>query len=108
LLGAKFTSVTEALLLGTAFTAALQGAVVGISFAVVGFQPALLWGFLTACASVLPLFGSAILWLPGGIFLLLQDRPGAALFVGLVGAIIASNLDTVVRLLVYRREFIRC
>lgn len=102
-LAARFVSVTEALLIGTAFTAALQGTVVGIAFAIVGLQPAVLWGFVTACASVQPLLGSALVWLPGSIILLLQHRPGAALFVGVMGAGVASNIDNVVRLFIYRR-----
>lgn len=102
-LAARFASVTEALLLGTALTAALQGTVVGIAFAIVGLQPAVLWGFVTACASVQPLLGSALVWLPGSIVLLVQHRPGAALLVGVTGAGVASNIDNVVRLFIYRR-----
>jgi predicted PurR-regulated permease PerM len=102
-LAARFVSVTEALLLGTALTASLQGTVVGIAFAIVGLQPAVLWGFVTACASVQPLLGSALVWLPGSIILLFQHRPGAALFVGATGAGLASNIDNVVRLFIYRR-----
>ena len=102
-LAARFATVTDALLLGTAFTAVLQGTVVGIAFALVGLQPAVLWGFLTACVSVQPLLGSALVWLPGTIILLLQHRLGAALFLGVAGAGLASNIDNVVRLFVYRR-----
>lgn len=102
-LAARFASVTEALLIGTAFTAALQGTVVGASFAVVGLQPALLWGFVTACTSLFPLVGSALVWLPGVVILVLQHRMGAALFVGIMGAGVASNLDNVVRIFVYKR-----
>ena len=103
LIVARFASVTEALLLGTVLTAALQGTIVGIGFALVGLHPAVLWGFLTACASVMPVFGSATIWLPGIIVLLLDHRPGAALVLAALGAGLASNIDNVVRPLVYRR-----
>ena len=103
LLASRFSAVTEALLIGTAFTASLQGTVVGIGFAIVGLQPAVLWGFVTACVSVLPFLGSALVWLPGVGYLLLEHRPAAALFLAVVGAGVASNLDNVVRLFVYRR-----
>ena len=103
LIVARFASVTEALLLGTVLTAALQGTIVGIGFAIVGLQPAVLWGFLTACASVMPVFGSATVWLPGIVVLLLDHRPGAALVLAVLGAGLASNIDNVVRPLVYRR-----
>lgn len=103
LLAARFAAVTEALLLGTVLTAVLQGAVVGVGFALVGLHPAVLWGFVTACVSVLPLFGSALVWLPGVVILLFDHRPGAALGLAVLGGGIASNLDNVVRLLLYRR-----
>jgi predicted PurR-regulated permease PerM len=103
LLAARFVDVTEALLLGIVLTAALQGTLIGVAFAIVGLAPAVLWGFVTACVSVLPLFGSALVWLPGTVALLVGHRPGAALFMLIVGAGLASNLDNLLRPLVYRR-----
>jgi predicted PurR-regulated permease PerM len=103
LLAARFVEVTEALLLGTFFTAVLQGTIVGIAFALIGFHPAAVWGFVTACVSVLPLLGSALVWLPGVAILLIQHRVGAAIILGILGGGLASNIDNVVRLLVYRR-----
>jgi predicted PurR-regulated permease PerM len=103
LLAARFATVTEALLLGTAMAAALQGLVVGASFAIVGLHPPALWGFITACVSILPLFGSALVWLPGVVILLLDHRPGAATFLLIAGGGVASNIDNLARLLVFRR-----
>jgi predicted PurR-regulated permease PerM len=102
-LAARFVEVTEALLLGTVFTAILQGAIIGFAFALIGFRPAAVWGFVTACVSVLPLLGSALVWLPGVAMLLLQHRVGAAVGLGILGAGLASNIDNVVRLFLYRR-----
>lgn len=102
-LGERFASVTEALLLGTGFTAVLQGIVVGVAFALVGLRSPILWGFVTACASVLPMFGSALVWLPGVAILMLEHRTGAAVVLGALGAGVASNIDNVARLFVYRR-----
>jgi predicted PurR-regulated permease PerM len=102
-LASRFVDVTDALLLGTLLTAVLQGTVVGGAFAIVGLNPPILWGFVTACASVLPVLGSALVWLPGVIVLLVQHRPGAAVFLLVVGAGVASNLDNLARPFVYRR-----
>jgi len=102
LLADKFVAVTEALLLGTVLTAALQGTVVGAGFAIFGLRPAVLWGFVTACVSVLPILGTAIVWVPGVAVLFFNHRPGAAIGLLVVGIGIASNLDNVVRLFVYR------
>ena len=102
MLALRFVDVTDALLLGTLLTAALQGTIVGVGFAVVGFHPAIVWGFVTACGSVLPLLGSALVWLPGTIVLVAQHRPGAAVALLLIG-LFASNIDNLARPFVYRR-----
>jgi len=99
----RFASVTEALLLGTGLTALLQGTVVGLAFAILGFRAPVLWGFVTACVSVLPLLGSALVWLPGVGVLLLAHRTIAAVVLAVLGATVASNIDNVARLVVFRR-----
>jgi predicted PurR-regulated permease PerM len=53
--------------------------------------------------SVLPVLGSALVWGPATVFLLLQQRVGAAIMVAVAGGLVASNVDNVVRLVVYRR-----
>lgn len=102
-LRARFRRVTEAMLLGIALTAALQGLVVGFAFWVVELPQPLFWGLITAFVSVLPVFGSALVWLPGTIVLVADGRYGAAFALLAIGAGIASNIDNVIRPMVYRR-----
>jgi predicted PurR-regulated permease PerM len=102
-LRARFVAVTEAVLLGTVLTAAIQGAIVGAGFALVGLPAPVFWGVVTAGVSVLPLLGSALVWLPGVASLLLGHRYGAAATLAVIGGVLASNLDNVVRLVLFRR-----
>lgn len=102
-LRARFVGVTEAMLLGTFLTAALQGTLVGAAFAVVGLPGAVFWGMVTACAAVLPVLGSALVWLPAAGVLAAGGHYGAAVFMVVAGAVVVSNLDNVVWLVVYRR-----
>lgn len=99
----RFHRVTEAMVLGVVFASVAQGVLVGLGFWALGFPHYLLWGAASAVASVLPIFGSALVWLPGVGVLLAHDRVGAALFLALYGTILVSNVDNVLRLLVYRR-----
>ncbi len=99
----RFKSITEAMLVGTALTAVLQGALIGFGFWVVGLPNAVFWGVITAFTSILPVLGSALVWLPGVVVLLVQQRFGAAIALLIIGALFASNLDNVVRPVVYRR-----
>jgi len=103
LLAQRFRQVTEATLLGTALTSVLQGAVVALGFAVTGLSDPWFWGVVTAVVSVLPVFGSALVWVPGTIALAAQGRYGAALVLAGIGAAVASNIDNVMRLIVNRR-----
>jgi predicted PurR-regulated permease PerM len=91
------------MLLGIALTAALQGLVVGVAFWLVELPQPLFWALITAFVSVLPVFGSALVWLPGTIVLVADGRYGAALALLAIGAGIASNIDNVIRPMVYRR-----
>jgi predicted PurR-regulated permease PerM len=102
-LRSRFSSVTQATLLGIVLTAALQGTVVGLGFWAVGLPRAAFWGVITSFASILPLFGSAIVWAPGAVLLALDGRYGAAAVLVAIGAVVASNVDNVIRPMVYRR-----
>ena len=99
----RFHDVTEAMILGVLATALVQGSVVATAFALVGLPHALFWGFVTGCVSILPVLGSALVWVPGSIVLALGGRYGAAALLFAIGALIAANLDNVVRPFVYRR-----
>jgi predicted PurR-regulated permease PerM len=103
LLRDRFRHVTEATLLGTALTAVLQGIVVALGFAATGLPDALFWGVVTAVVSVFPVLGSAVVWLPGAVALAIQGRYGASVALVALGAIVASNIDNVMRPLVNRR-----
>ena len=99
----RFFSVTEATLLGTLLVATIQGFLVGVGFWIVDLPNALFWGTVTAFASILPVLGSALVWLPAVLVLLAQSRFGAATVLAIIGGGIASNIDNLIRPLVYRR-----
>jgi predicted PurR-regulated permease PerM len=99
----RFFSVTEATLLGTGLVAVIQGSLVGVGFWLVGLPNPLFWGTVTAFASILPVLGSALVWLPAVLVLLGESRYGAAVVMAVIGGVVASNIDNLIRPLVYRR-----
>ena len=103
LLAERFKLVTEAAVLGILATALSQGLTIGIAFWLVGLGNPLLWGAVTALVSILPILGSSLVWVPAVVVLLLSQRPGAALVLGLIGFIVASNVDNVILPVIYRR-----
>jgi len=99
----RFFNVTEATLLGTVLIAIIQGTLVGSGFWLVGLPNPFFWGTATAFASILPVLGTSLVWGPAVLVLLVQNRYGAAITMLVIGAGIASNVDNVIRPLVYRR-----
>lgn len=99
----RFYSLTHATVLGTALTALAQGATIAIAFRLVGLPNAAFWGVVTGFTSILPVLGSAMVWLPAAGVLLMQQRYGAAVVLMLIGGGVTSNIDNVIRPMVYKR-----
>jgi predicted PurR-regulated permease PerM len=99
----RFFNVTQATLLGTVLVATIQGGLVGVGFWMVSLPHPLFWGTVTAFASILPVLGSALVWLPAMLVLLVQARYGSAITMAVIGGVVASNIDNLIRPLVYRR-----
>jgi len=93
----RFTSVTRATLKGTVVIGILQGGLAGVAFAVVGIDAAVFCGTVMAVLSIIPALGSALVWLPASIILVMGGSYlkgiGLALFCGLV----VGSLDNVLR-----------
>ncbi len=99
----KFFDVTIATVLGVVVVAAVQGVLVGIAFAVLGLPNAIVWGSVTAVASVLPLVGSALIWVPAVIILFALGNVGQAVGLAIFGGVVVSNIDNVMRAIVSKR-----
>ena len=93
----KFTSVTRATLKGSLVIGVLQGGLAGIAFFVVGIENAVFWGAIMALLSVVPNIGSALVWFPAAIMLVMQGNVvggvGLIAFCGLV----VGSLDNLLR-----------
>jgi len=99
----RFRDVTRATVLGIGATALLQAVIVGAGFALVGLSHAVLWGTVCGVVSVLPILGSSLVWIPGVLVLLLNHDYTAAIALGLIGFVVASNVDNIVRPVIFRR-----
>ena len=99
----KFYEVTMATVLGVVVVAIAQGLLVGIAFAVLGLPNPIVWGTVTAIASVLPLVGSALVWLPGAIVLFATGHVGQAIGLSIFGGVVVSNIDNIMRPIVSKR-----
>jgi predicted PurR-regulated permease PerM len=98
-----FYSVTQATLIGTFATAIAQGTLIGLAFLLVGLSDPLVWGSMAAFASILPVLGTGLVWMPAVLVLFFQERYGAMVVMLIVGWLLASNIDNLIRPMVYKR-----
>jgi predicted PurR-regulated permease PerM len=89
-------AVTRAIVFGTTVTAMLQGLFLGIGWAIAGLPSPVVFGVLAALLSLLPVGGSALVWIPAVIWLFLDKHWGWGIFLLVWGSGI-SMLDNVVR-----------
>jgi predicted PurR-regulated permease PerM len=77
--------------------ASLQGAIGGLTMALLGFTAPVFWGVVMALLSLLPLVGSALVWGPAAIYLLVTGSVVKGLILAGIGAGVVSMVDNVVR-----------
>ena len=98
----RFRSVTLATVIGTGVTALVSGVLIGFGFWVTGLSNPVFWGVVTVVFAILPVVGSALIWVPGAISLFLNGRIGAAIVLLVIG-VLAGQVDTPMRPWVYRK-----
>ena len=97
LLLTHLSNVTQAIVLGSLVTALAQGTLVGIAFALVGLPSAVVFAVLATLASIIPLVGTTIVWVPAALYLGLTGRWGASLFMVIWSVAVVSSADNVIR-----------
>jgi predicted PurR-regulated permease PerM len=88
--------VAKSVLLGTFATALCQGVIGGIGLAIVGI-PALFWGTVMAFASLIPIIGTGLVWVPAVGYLLILGQWKWGLFLTLWCALILGSVDNFLR-----------
>ncbi len=93
----RFTSVARATIKGTLIIGIMQGAICGIAFAIAGIQGPVFWGSVMAVMSIIPAFGTAIIWIPALVILALTGHFGGVVILAVLCGAVAGNLDNVLR-----------
>ncbi len=93
----RFTSVARATIKGSLIIGILQGAICGIAFAFAGIEGPVFWGFLMAVMSIIPAFGTAIVWFPALIILALFGNFTGVIILIILCGVVAGNMDNIIR-----------
>ena len=89
--------VTRAVFMGIGLTAIVQGLLLGTGFAIAGLPSPLVFGVLGALFALVPVVGTAIIWVPGVLWLVAQGQPGHALFMAGWGILVVGSVDNFLR-----------
>ncbi|MDR3554919.1 MAG: AI-2E family transporter [Syntrophobacteraceae bacterium] len=88
--------VAKSVLLGTFLTAVCQGFVGGAALQILGF-PGLFWGTLMALASLIPIVGCYLVWVPIAVYLAILGEMKSAIFLSVWSAVLLGIIDNFLR-----------
>lgn len=97
-----FSEFARNVVLAGLVAAAVQSVIAGVGYLLAGVERPLLFALLTGVLAYVPLVGTAAAWAPVSLLLLLQGRPGAALFVVLWSILLTGTVDNLIKPLVVR------
>lgn len=100
----KFTSVVKATVRGNIVIAIVQGGLGGLTLWLLGLEAPLLWGVVMAVLSLLPAVGAFLVWGPFALYLLFSGDVTKGIILILVGALVISTIDNVLRPILVGRE----
>lgn len=95
-----FDDTGRGLFIGVGVTGLLQATVATATYLVLGVPRALVLGLLTFIASIIPSFGTALVWVPVAAGLSITGRPGAAIALVIVGLAVIGTVDNLLRPLI--------
>lgn len=103
LFGLELQEQTYANAIGVPVVGAAQGLAAYGSYLIVGLPDAGLLGILTGFASIIPLVGTAIIWLPVAVYLFANGDIWQGFFMLLYSAIFLGSLDNLIRMIVSKK-----
>lgn len=89
--------VIRASVYGTLLLAVIQGALGGLAFLVLRLPSPFLWGVVMTLASIVPLLGSFVVWVPAVIYLLATGAIWKAVALAAWGLVVIGMADNVLR-----------
>jgi predicted PurR-regulated permease PerM len=75
----------------------VQATISGIGYWIFGMDEPFFWGVITGFASMIPIIGAAIVWIPLSIFLFASDKHGKGIGVALYNGLLLVNVEHLLR-----------
>ena len=95
--GRVLHNASRSVFIGIVFVPMIQGTLTGIGLGFLGVPDPAFWGVLAVFAAVIPLAGTALLWLPISIYLWATESLASGLMLLAWGSIIVTGADNLLR-----------
>lgn len=99
-----FAVVIRATVKGNLLVAVVQGLLGGLIFWLLDIHAPALWGLVMAVLSLLPAVGTALVWVPVGIYLLVTGATWQGIALLAYGALVISSVDNILRPIVVGKD----
>lgn len=96
-LAQEFRNMIHATVYGYLLTAFVQAVLAGIGFWIAGIKSPVVFGALTFFMCLVPIVGSAAVWLPATLWLFVTGHWGYGVFMLLYGIFVISGVDNVIK-----------
>lgn len=103
ILGTETNVMIRANAIGIPMLAIIQGFVGGLGYAIFGINDFLVWGFLTGVASLIPIVGTGLIWVPLTVYLLAIDHIWQGIGLAIYSLVIISQIDYVARVTLLKK-----
>jgi len=100
----ELSFTTSAVLKGHLLVAIAQGMIAGIGLVLVGIPNAFFWTFVMVLLSIVPLIGSAFIWLPAAFYLIFSGSTFAGVALLIYGFVVVGATDNFLRPIVVDDE----
>jgi predicted PurR-regulated permease PerM len=100
----RFAAVTKATVKGTLLIGAIQGSLAGVGFFFAGIEGSVFWGAVMIVLSAIPGIGSALVWVPAVIYLLVSGQTLAGILLGTWCACVVGVIDNLLRPILVGKE----
>jgi predicted PurR-regulated permease PerM len=100
----RVRSMIHATIYGTGVVAAIQGALGGVMFWILGIPGALLWGVAMGLLAIIPVLGAFVIWMPAAIGLAAQGTWVKAVILIVWGTVVVGLIDNLLYPMLVGRE----
>jgi predicted PurR-regulated permease PerM len=103
MLGTETKVMIKANAIGIPLLAIIQGIVGLVGYWIFGVREFALWGFITGVCSIIPVVGTALVWLPLTGYLFSIGNTWQAVGLGIYSIVVLSNIDYIARITVLKK-----